>query len=252
MASLPDHPSSLTIGDGLSAFFGGIRFIVTTPRMWPYALVPMVIMVFLTVGLTILFLWSGNRLTGAIIGTPESTWARIGGWFVTVLVALLSIVISAVLALSLAQPLSAFALEAIAEAQEEALTGHARLKPSFWISLFNSARIVMGTLLLAGLVLATLFAISFIFPPAAIVTIPLKFLVCAWLMAWDFLDYPMGLREMGVRQRLSWVRRNFDAFSAFGIAWAALIVVPGMVLVLLPMGVAGATRLIVLDEELLE
>jgi uncharacterized protein involved in cysteine biosynthesis len=45
-----------------------------------------------------------------------------------------------------------------------------------------------------------------------------------------------------------WVWRNVGAFTAFGLAWAGLVVIPGVVLLLLPMGVAGATRMVVLDE----
>ena len=68
------------------------------------------------------------------------------------------------------------------------------------------------------------------------------------VLAWDFLDYPLGLRGLGVRARLRWVRRHFGAFTLFGVLWAGLCVVPGVVLVLLPMGVAGATRMILRDD----
>ncbi len=39
--------------------------------------------------------------------------------------------------------------------------------------------------------------------------------------------------------------RHFDEFTVFGVLWAALLIVPGMFIVILPMGVAGATRLVV-------
>ena len=54
--------------------------------------------------------------------------------------------------------------------------------------------------------------------------------------------------RLGLRARLRWVGRRFGAFSTFGITWAALLAVPGLVLLLLPMGVAGATRLVVAVE----
>ena len=100
-------------------------------------------------------------------------------------------------------------------------------------------------------VFTTLFLINWIFPPALIVTVPLKFLFGGWLLAWNFLDYPLGIRGLGIRARLRWVGKHFNAVTLFGLAWAALVIVPGTVLVLLPMGVAGATRL-VLEEELRE
>jgi CysZ protein len=250
MSLLEEREPSLSIGSGLAAFGGGIGFILTTPRMWLYALVPITVMVLVTILLSVLFIWGGFHVSGAVLGEPTGGWGRVGVWLLNAVMVLLALLVAGVVALVVAQPLSCFALEAIAHAQEESLTGKAPIKPSLLASLWASIRVVGTTVLVGGIVLGTLFAITFAFPPAAVVTAPLKFLVCAWLLAWDFLDYPMGLRGMGLWARLAWVRRNFDAFCAFGIAWAALVVVPGLVLLLLPMGVAGAARLVVEDERL--
>ena len=65
-----------------------------------------------------------------------------------------------------------------------------------------------------------------------------------WLLAWNFLDYPLTLHGLGVRARLAWCLRNFSAFTMFGVTWALLLIVPGLFFFILPMGVAGATRLI--------
>ena len=89
---------------------------------------------------------------------------------------------------------------------------------------------------------------NFFFPPAAIVTIPLKVLVCSWMVAWNLLDYPLGLRGMGLSARLKWVGQHFGAFTLFGFLWAMVAVVPGIILLLLPMGVAGATRMVLRDD----
>ncbi len=99
--------------------------------------------------------------------------------------------------------------------------------------------------LLGAPALVVLFLIGLAFPPATVVTVPLKLLVCGWMLAWDFLDYPLTMRELGLRARVGWVARHFGAFTVFGLMWAALVVVPGLVLLLLPMGVAGAAQLVV-------
>ena len=96
--------------------------------------------------------------------------------------------------------------------------------------------------------LALLFVVNIFYPPAVVVTAPLKFLVCSWILAGDFNDYPLGLRGLGVRARLRWVGRHFGAFTGFGALWAVVCFVPGIALVLLPMGVAGATRLLLQDD----
>jgi uncharacterized protein involved in cysteine biosynthesis len=64
-------------------------------------------------------------------------------------------------------------------------------------------------------------------------------------MAWNFLDYPFGLRGMGVRASFGWMSRHFGAVTVFGLTWWSLVIFPGAVLLLLPMGVAGATRMVV-------
>jgi CysZ protein len=93
--------------------------------------------------------------------------------------------------------------------------------------------------------MAALFAVEVLFPPAAVMTVPLKFLVGGWLTAWNLLDYPLGLRGLGVRDSVRWLARHFWAVTLFGTTWWSLALVPGVLLVLLPMGVAGATRLVV-------
>jgi CysZ protein len=250
MSHVEGHESSLGIGSGLSAFAGGIGFIIGTPRVWIYALVPMAVMVVVTILLTVLFVWGGLTLTGWVVGEPEGIWARIGIWLVKAMVVLLSVLVGAIVALSMAQPLSGFALEAISHSQQIALTGKAPPRQPFLLAMWNTTRIVFLTLLVGMPLLTILFMITLLFPPAAVLTIPLKFVLCAWLLAWDFLDYPMGLRGMGVRARLTWVWTNLDAFTTFGVCWAMLVIIPGIVLIVLPMAVAGATRMVVEEERL--
>jgi CysZ protein len=249
MSHVEGHESSLSIGSGLSAFAGGIGFIITTPRVWIFALVPMVVMCVVTLLLAGLFVWGGVSLTGWVLGEPESTWGRVGAWLLNAMVVLVSLLVSAVVAMSVAQPLSGFALEAVADRQEFALTGRSLPRQPFFASMLATTRIVMLTLLFGGTLLIILLIATLLFPPIAVVTVPLKFIICAWLLAWDFLDYPMSLRGMGLRARLAWVRRNLDAFTTFGVCWAMLVIVPGIVLILLPMGVAGAARMVVEDEQ---
>ena len=164
------------------------------------------------------------------------------------LLALIALLVAVVLALTLAQPLSCFALEKIVHAQERALTGQSTEGPSLLVSMFLTFKISLLALFFGIPILALLFAINLVFPPATVVTVPLKLLVVGWLLAWDFLDYPLGLRRYGLRARCRWVAGNFEAFTVFGFLWAIFVVVPGIVLLLLPMGVAGATRLVIEDE----
>ena len=68
-------------------------------------------------------------------------------------------------------------------------------------------------------------------------------IVAALLLAWDLLDYPLELRGMGVTARFRWCARHFGAVLGFGLAAMLFFAVPGLGLLALPCGVAGATRL---------
>ncbi len=242
-------PRKVTLASGLEAFGSGMWFILTTPRVWGYALVPVGMLLLLSCGLIGLALWAPQHISNWIVGTESSVWGHIGWWTLTIVLWLVGIIVALLLALSLAQPLSGFALEAIAHAQEIALIGTAAPKTTFFASLVSTTKAVVIALLIGGTLLTILFVISFFFPPATVVTVPLKVLVCGWMLAWDFIDYPLAMRGVGLEGRFAWVGRNFGAFTLFGVIWALLIVVPGVQLVILPMGVAGATRLVVADEQ---
>jgi CysZ protein len=241
-------PEKLGLLGGLEAFGSGIGFIVTTPRVWGYALVPVTMLLLLSCGLTGLGVWGSHHLSTSLFGEDIGTWGQVGKWSLTVVLALVGIVATVLVALSLAQPLSGFALEAIAHAQEVALTGRAAPKTSFVSNLLSTTKAVVVALLVGGPLLIVLFLIGFFFPPAVVVTVPLKLIVCGWMLAWDFIDYPLAMRGVGLERRFAWVGRNFGAFTLFGLSWALMVVLPGVVLLVLPMGVAGATRLVVADE----
>ena len=125
------------------------------------------------------------------------------------------------------------------------MVGRASPAIPYWASLVRNVKVIAATVVLGGGIMFVLFGIEFFFPPAAIVTVPLKFLIGGWLMAWNFLDYPLGLRGLGFRNGVRWVVSHLGAVTVFGLTWWALVLFPGAVLFLLPMGVAGATRLVV-------
>jgi CysZ protein len=110
----------------------------------------------------------------------------------------------------------------------------------------------LGSLLLTsafGLpILAVLFLVNFVFPPASVVTVPLKLVTLALLVAWDLCDYPLSLRGVGLRARVRFARRHALALIGFGVCLAAVSLVPFAILLVLPAGVAGAAKLTVLLE----
>jgi CysZ protein len=238
---------TLGLGDGLRAFFGGIGFVIATPGVWAYAAAPVGMAVLLACGLSGLGFWSAGKLSTFLIAETH-TLAVIWQWFVTLAVGVMLMAVAVLVALALAQPLSGWALEAISRRQERALTGQVGEEPGFFLALWLACRYTLFTAVAGGFLLGTLFLLGLIFPPAMVVIVPLKFVLVAWLVAWNLIDYPLGLRGLGVRQRLRWVWARMTPVTVFGLAWATVLLVPGIALLVLPMGVAGATRLVVAAE----
>jgi CysZ protein len=234
--------------EGLWAALGGIGFVLITPRVWLYALVPVFILVLLVCGLAGLGIVGADWTTRLFIGEPDGFWSHLGSWLLTALLALTAILTALLLAIVLAQPLSGFALEAIALAQERALLGDNLPRSSFFAALWTSTRATIVMLVVGGIVYSALFVVDLCFAPAVVVTMPLRLVTGGWLLAWNFLDYPLSLRGLGVWARLRWSVRHFEEVTVFGLIWATLLFVPGLFFVILPMGVAGATRLVVMGE----
>lgn len=231
---------------GVRALFGGLGFVVTTPSSWGWALIPVLVATALFGGAGVLAVWGGNELAARLLADAAGgTWSEVATWALRILFWAIGLVVAFVLSMSLAQPISGFALEALARKQEVALGGRTWPDQPFVGSTLRSLRVTLTALAIGLPIIGALAVITFLFPPIGIVTVPLKFVVTGVLAAYDLLDYPLSLRGHSVRDRLVFIRKNFPAVLGFGVATAALLLVPGAGLFLLPFGVAGATRMVV-------
>lgn len=235
---------------GVRALFGGVGFIVTTPSAWGWAMIPAVVATLLFGGGGALAIWGGSELSERIVGDVAAHgWSAVGLWALRVLFWAVGLVLAFAIAMSLAQPLSGFALDAIARKQELALGGRTWPDQPLVASAFRSLRVSLTGLFVGLPVLGVLALVTVFFPPAGVVTLPLKFIVTGVLTAYDLLDYPLSLRGENVGARLRFISANFPAVLGFGVAAAALLLIPGAALFLLPFGVAGAARLVHLREK---
>jgi len=217
---------------GAGAFFSGLGFIVVTPRMWPRAMVPVL-------AALVVF---GGLMAGGIYGAMAYTH----GVYV-VLLAVPVAILSVVLALSLATPLSGWALDGIVRAQRRALGLPELPAASVLAATLSSIRAALFALLVGTPVIVLLTLVGWVAPPAGVVTVPLKLYVGALMVAWNLADYPLAMQGAGVGARLRWVGRHFGSFNGFALASVAFFLLPGLGLLALPFGVAGAARLVGLE-----
>lgn len=240
-------PRRLSFWDGLRAFFGGIGFIVSRPGVWGWALIPVLVAGILFGGSAALGIWGGSEAAEHLLH-DHGGWSTAGHWTLRIVFWIVGVLLALLVAISLAQPLSGFALETIARRQEVAMGGPTRPDPPFWQALLRSLRVTLTALVVTLPILGLLSLVTLVVPPAAVVTIPLKVLVTGCAITYDFIDYPLGLRGEGVRSRASFMRQHLGAVLGFGLAASAVLLVPGVGLLLLPFGVAGATRMVVLAD----
>src|SRR5579859_626576 len=106
--------------EGVTAVFGGMWYVLVTPRVWGYAAVPALMLVLLGCVLSGLGVFGADWTTRAMLGEADGFWGLLGIWSLRVLMWLAAMLAAILLAIVLAQPLSGFALEAVSLGQERA------------------------------------------------------------------------------------------------------------------------------------
>lgn len=170
-----------------------------------------------------------------------------GGGFWTVLLQIFAsivfIILSVLVGLGLAQPASGPALEAIVRRTEKKL-GYPEHPPTPFLT--DVARSAGSAALGVGGALTVVIALTLLgfIPGAIIVTVPLKIIATAFFLAWDVIDYPLSVRGVKLGQRLAFVAKNFKAVAGFAVGLGLVALVPCGFLLILPIGVVGATALV--------
>src|SRR5262249_39216364 len=79
--------------DGVSAFFGGLGFIVGRPAIWVWALIPTVIATILFVGLGALFIWTGTDFANRLL-VADGALQTAGLWILRVVLGTVGLVLA--------------------------------------------------------------------------------------------------------------------------------------------------------------
>jgi CysZ protein len=244
LATTPRPAARPGFGAGLRAFFGGLGFVARNPSVWPLALVPVLIAATLTSVLAVVGVSHVPGWVAGIIGPMQGTLGSVLGWLAQLAAAVLAVLLAFVVGFGLAQPLSGPVLERLVRRVEATMGAPTWPPTSTMEDIGRSLQTVVVGYAFALPALATLFVIGALFPPAAVVTVPLKILVTALMLAWDVCDYPLSIRGVSVGTRVAFMKRNAAAMVGFGAALVVVGFVPCLLLFVLPCGVAGATRLI--------
>jgi CysZ protein len=237
------HSQDLGFLAGARCLGSAVGFLRRSPQLWAYAAVPaLVLTVVSAIGLALAARYSPG--VGEALAPEASSWwgalfARAIVWIVTFTSAVL-----AVLAAMLLTPvLSAPALDHLVVATERHLGAPMRAELGLLRELWCGIRAAALAAAMAFAALAVLSLVEIVAPVLAVVTIPLKLTSTALSLSWSLLDYPLTLRGVALRARLALMRRHFRPALGFGAAFAIAFWVPCCSILLLPVGVVGATLL---------
>ena len=184
---------------GAGAMLSGLAIIGKTPALWPLALVPVAIGTALTAALSAVAIGWIPGLLARWLGATHVTLGVIAGVLATVIAILFALVVG----FGLAQPLSGFALEKIVHHVEASEGVPAWPTTSFLVSFTRSLVSIALSWAFGLPVLALLMIVNVVVPPAIVVTVPLKLVVVALLVAWDLCDYPLSSGDAIYRNKAS-------------------------------------------------
>jgi CysZ protein len=233
-----------TFGAGLLSVFRAFGDLARLPKAWPYALVPTLVFTLLaSLGVWAAFGWLEPMVRG-LLPSATSWYGRVGGSLLSHVGALLGALATVLLSLVLTPPLSAPALERIVALAEENLGAPERASLGWLAEVWCGFRALAAGAMFAVPLGALLWIVDLSFPPATLVTVPLRIVLTALMVAWNLIDYPLTLRGVRVRERVALVRLEWRSFLGFGLGFTAAFSIPCCGIVLLPVGVVAATRLI--------
>lgn len=242
---------------GFTAFFRGIGFSVSRFGVW--YLIPIVIWLILVVGLSFqisewlipyLNQWieaqTGLNLTEVQNGEGWKEMLKTGlHWGVVIVVKILLWYVMGrymkYIVLILLSPLFAY----ISERTEEIITGHSY---PFNISLFLKDVLRGISIALRNMVLETLLIIaggilSFFLPVLLPLVLLALFLVNSYFMAFNFFDYAVERRRMGVFKSVRYMRSNMSTLLGFGVAYNIVAWFPLLDWIVAPISAASGAVL---------
>lgn len=232
------------LATGVGDLGRGLAALRAHPGLWKWLVAPALVTLVL-IGLAVL------GIVHAVDPVVGWVTAHLPGWLASIVGRLLGVLVVGVL---IAAALFAFTsiagliagpfCERLSEHLEAALTG----RPP---SPFSLRELVHGTLLsvvhaarrlIAALIgLALVFALGFVPVVGSVAAVAIAVWFAATAAAYDCYDAVFGRRMMAYRDKLAYLARHRGRTLGLGLAVAGLLLVPGLNLVALGLGAAGAT-----------
>ncbi len=216
---------------GIKSYVRGVQWLRERPSYLALLFVPITIgLIFMVLGLS-LFATYDDRILAAVLFTKPAAWYWLAFYYICQLLAYVAVIVAVFLSsLLLMNVIASPIYEIVSAAVEKDLTGIA--PPA--LSIKDQLRVMLVELKKVA---------AIIFISVVLLLIPgvnvFATVVAAFLVGWDFFDYPLARRGFSFRQRWDLVRGEKFAVLGLGL-W---LVIPFVQIVMLPLAVAGGTIL---------
>ena len=219
---------------GINFYFNGLGLLIRYPSLFTLALIPVTLTVVVLLGLA----WGSAWMIGRSLQRAQMIAAE-GQVLIQALVFLLVLFVMYLVYLPLTRIFLAPFSDKISH-KTSVLSGansKATNELGFYRAILEGAKLVGWQLVLVGIVLL----LTIFLPPLGV---PLGVFVTICFCGIDFLDVPLSMRGMSMRQKFGFLWRSRALVFGFAMAGYLLLHIPILNLFVLPVGVIGATLLV--------
>ena len=226
---------------GASYIFKGFT-LLKLPGVKRYVIIPTLINIILFAAV----IWYGSEQFDTLLEQYLPSWLAWLEFLLWPLFVLASLLIVFFAFTLVANIIGAPFNSVLSEKIEEKLTHQKIASNGGYLDLLRGARIgivneIRKLLYLAIRIFPLL--ILFIIPGLNIFAPFLWFIFGAWLLAIEYLDYPMGNRNLAFKQQISLLKEKRFLCLGFGMAIVLMTIIPVLNFFAMPVGVAAATAL---------
>lgn len=219
---------------GINFYFRGFGLLIRYPGLFTLALFPIILTVLVFIGLA----WGSSYLIGSWL--QQSQLLAVDGQLVIrALIFLLALFVMYLIYLPLTRIFLAPFSEKISHKTStlSGATSLAKNELGFFRSIWEGVKLVALQLVLLGIV----FLFTIFLPP---VGVPLGIVVTICFCGIDFLDVPLSMRGLSMRHKFSLLWHSRALVLGFALAGYLLLHIPILNLLVLPIGIIGATLLV--------